>query len=739
MIIKGKNANTPTQEAGEKPTPADPKTQPENTQAADLNAVQGAYGAQTTRPLITQKDYDTIEKKTWMDDPKSRLGIRMFSRGLMGAAFFTGGGALTKKWMVGYDPSKSMSEIMSKQGSSNPLQVIAKLIDNGIGKPIEAGVTALAGKEMGLRSVSFRPTNANLYKDGVMHGRSLGDEAVNITFDFFCASVGDAWGRDIAGWVDPNVKKSWIDDKGHVSVPDAVTAAVTAVTRYASYNGGEDWAVAIPYAYFMKGQRALINKASPGFKYDFDRGINGGSAKMMNGQHVGNYNLEGIIDLQNRFTAYNIGTLMYREAYDHIGNKLAGKQGNLYGAPDEVKHLSLAGKIGELAKWTARSVVKGVIVMTPSVPFFWITRTPQGKAKSAFIDPEHGILANAENNKAIQADGMPFKNPDQSVVYGNYVTSHTPNDKGMYDNFRGTNSTTINAFEPKLAQAYPNATRRNNYDSYAKTFGIGDTALNAVGKANYKIAGLFDKPAGWADKSLGNFGQDIKSAFGYNHKDLSYNNKFQSFTRPMVNASLSYTPYMYAKAEFANMWDDGKMDMSAERMIDGAASFNWGEFKAGAKEVWNSILQRPLDDPKRDAEAKRRDKIDTSAADIFNESHAEQAEQKEKAIEKKKHEVEKNQHDADENMHAATVAAEPVAAVEAPQHELRWQDRVISKPVEKPKVEKLAGSDGASLEDTYKIAHRTLAQNRHHPEKLVEREAQRKALEELNPPTNSIN
>src|SRR5690606_383771 len=225
------------------------------------------------------------------------------------------------------------------------------------------------------------------------HGRSLGHEAVSITFDFFSASIGDAFGRDIAGWFDPNVKKKWVKD-GKISIPEAINSAIQSTARYVAYHGGEDLAVAVPYAYYMKGQRAVLNRFSPGFKYDFDRGLHGGSFKIdETGKIIGNYNLEGMIDLQGRFTAYNIGTLMYREGYNYIADRLEGKKATLYGAPDKIEKGGLASNIANGTKWGLRSIVKGTIFMTPAIPFFSVFRSSQRKHHGVFIHKHNGILA----------------------------------------------------------------------------------------------------------------------------------------------------------------------------------------------------------------------------------------------------------------------------------------------------------------------------------------------------------
>jgi len=117
---------------------------------------------------------------------------------------------------------------------------------------------------------------------------------------------------------------------------------------------------------------------------------------------------------------------------------------------------------------------------------------------------------------------------------------------------------------------------------------------------------------------------NIKGALGMG------NDKFQRFTRPMIDASFSYYPYMYAKGETALLWDDGKMDMAAERMIDGATKLNWGEFKAGAGEVWRSFLHKPLADPTREAEGQRRLLLDRSPPDIFDKTAAQMEAEKKK-------------------------------------------------------------------------------------------------------------
>lgn len=643
----------------------------------------GGYSPHALHDMdISRHMWENSKHSAWNESPQGRAVIRLFSRGVMGAAFFTAGGLLTRKWMTGenqYSALKSFSE------QKNPLQFIAKGIDTFVGKPIEAGVSAFAGREAGMRAVRFRPTKYATFGNQ-MRGRSLGDEAVNITFDFFSASVGDALGRDIATILDPNVKKSWVDDKGSIDYGKAAQGVGKSLFRYVTYNGGEDWAVAIPYAYFMKAQRSLINKASPGFQYDFDRQLNGGSFKMKDNKIVGNFNKEGMLDLQSRFTAYNVGTLMYREVYDHVENMLTGKKSSLYGAADKDKsHYTFMDKAAEVGKWMLRSAVKGTIVMTPAVPFFWSTRTPQTKHRGMFIDPEHGTLGMPPSGSKAMGDTIHANSTLPSA--GSTVDYWRYNERFGVANMQkhgiSSGRTTIGNVNPLLVTP-------NRFDAHRYSFGPVDSVFNEIGRANYKAAHGMSKVMAPVDQALSGITHPVKEFLGVTDHTSG------RFMRPMTYAALSYTPYMYAKAEFANLWDNGKMDLSAERMIDGLTKLNWGEFKKGAHEVYNTVLYRPLPEPEREAEAKRRMVLDTSPPADFDKTQAEQIAAK---------------HKLDSN----------------------WRERVITAPKERAPLVKAKGGDGASLDDYKKPKPEAP------PDQLVERESLRKALLEMEPPTKSIN
>ena len=593
---------------------------PEIKQDASPGSAQTEADARTIpenpTPDLSRKAFEQVEAKPWNSTPQGRLAIRAFTRGILGAAAFTWGGYYASRGkgyageslgLDGYDHYAGAAGF----NKGKPLHYVAKFFDVVAGTPIKYTVTNVAnalghdGKYWGEGSVLFRPTNKA--RSVNTKGRSLGEEVVGVTFDFFTMSIADAFGRDMVDWFDPNVKKNWIDNKGNIKPAEMADNIVKRSWRYLSYNGGEDWAVALPYVYLMKAQRSLIHQFSPGWKYDFDRSLNGGSHKINeHSQHIGNYNLEGILDLQSRFTCYNIGTLMYREWYNNIANKLNGKPDSLYGSPDKPPaDLSVAGSVEHTAKWMMRSVIKGVITMTPAVPFFWITRTPQHKYKGALLHQgDNSMLSYIDNEgKPSAVRSNEFQRHDHKP---NQFNDKTPTYLAKYSTAtRDWETTHVSAPNP-FAQNGDFHSRTHRSAAYERVFNPVDSVLNAFGTASNS-----------GRKAM----HHVPKLFGYNAQNLSSKSfhNYKKISDRFFNASVSYYPYMYVKAETAKLWDTGKMDMSAERLVDGLFSGNWKEVKAGAGEVVNTILQNPLE-PEREAEGQRRNDIDNSAADSFNDS-----------------------------------------------------------------------------------------------------------------------
>ena len=70
-----------------------------------------------------------------------------------------------------------------------------------------------------------------------------------------------------------------------------------------------------------------------------------------------------------------------------------------------------------------------------------------------------------------------------------------------------------------------------------------------------------------------------------------------NYSRAYTYGVASYTPYMYSKAEFAKLWDNGKMDMAIDGMLDGVSSFSMNKIKQGFQEVKSAFWHRPFSDP----------------------------------------------------------------------------------------------------------------------------------------------
>ncbi|MDE3015474.1 MAG: hypothetical protein KGI29_00920 [Pseudomonadota bacterium] len=679
------------------------KDKKENKDVPDQPGARfGAYGV-SAQPFEIQWKNAKIDSDTgrpWKDSRANRLAIRTFSRGVLGALAFAGmgwyarGNTATNKgfWrgMGEYDPLKPGSMEWKK-----PLTVIAKVVDTVIGKPISYTIHAITGDAARAeRWVRFRPSAKEF--SGV-NGRSLGSEVVGVTADFAAMSIGDALGRDLVDLADPNLKKPWRDEEGHLSAGKALKSMAKTGWRYVSYNAGEDWAVALPYVYFMRTFKHGLGAISPGFRYDSDRNLNGGSLKIdSNSNVIGNYNRVGIVDLQARFTAYNMGTLLYREWYNWAADRWWHKTPTrLYGAPDapvETKDRSIAGNAAYLAKWVARGVIKGGVYMTPAVPFFWITRTPQSKYKGMFIDPETREVLGYLDPKDSRPQAVHANEVGTRYDSGNHEQYFSSRTKV----FRNRYSRDIHNWE-QVPGAVPavNPHKNPSFDAYAKHFGAGDALLNGIGCSSNYIR-----------KKFHHFPNELKRTFNLKpgQKDFFENpSTFWEYKRNSDrywNAAVSYTPYFMAKTEFANMWDTGKTDLATERLIDGAASLNWGEFKAGAGELWASLTGKPFADPAREVEALRRIIIDPSSAD--------------EAIDKTEKEVAaKEAEQKRDRLLAQKKNAAHVPAIKT--DDLPWHNRVFSGP----KPDTFAQTVGGKP-----ISH-------------SEREEMRKLLEEIEPPTSS--
>ena len=98
----------------DKPLQLEPNQLAQGKASAGVSVHKKA-GAQST-PDSSYQSYlfgssGSEEHPAWSDSTKGRAAIRLFSRGVVGAAFFTIGGRMGKIHMQGYDPNASWGEI----------------------------------------------------------------------------------------------------------------------------------------------------------------------------------------------------------------------------------------------------------------------------------------------------------------------------------------------------------------------------------------------------------------------------------------------------------------------------------------------------------------------------------------------------------------------------------------------------------------------------------------------------
>ncbi len=590
-----------------------------------------------------EKDENKTRGKQWKESVQGRSAIRLFSRGVMGAIGFALGSSMARSYGRGYNPNlggqrytwdriaeeAAKESVWHKTAGKFVVHGIARVYDDLFGTAIKALGNAV-GKD-GREWVTFRPTRTYKNYDSIT-GRSLGQEVVGVTLDFATMSFADAMGRDIADWFDPNVKHDIYDKKGNVDAGKTLNASAKALWRYVTYNSGEDWAVAVPYVYFMKGQRHLLNDLDPGFAYDSDRALNGASFKLNDkGRIVGNYGKTGAIDLQTRFTVYNIGTLMFREIYSELGNRFqwyqhsknpadllhthreGGSQTEFMKDPLKVSYES----VGRVANWAARSVIKATLYMTPAVPFFWMTRTPQMKYRGVFIHPEKGMVVYKNNIKPGMVECLHANEPrrteyhsrpmpkDSEFFYTNLNAYHTE-----FDAHKHVNPINFNPLEdpahnmPRSDGSYD----IKEFDAYSKSYDMFDTVTQPFGR----ISNTARKQAHHGVRAL----SEMVDQHSSRSNPAWVRGKWKTFSDQMVNASFAYTPYFMMKSDIAGYyWDTGKMDFSIDGLLEGVRTLNYKKTSRGFGEIWDTMWGNPLKDPAREVSAQKERCADISLSD----------------------------------------------------------------------------------------------------------------------------
>lgn len=621
---------------------------------------------------------DAGSKPTLFQTTAGRIATRLVSRGVFGAIAFTWAQGYSGRAMRNYDPKSITSFTEWRQALLNPkadpehifvnkpntMQAIAKSYDVVFGAPIKmvARTFAPAGLEekWAAKSVLFRQRTmhadpVSTYKNVTERvggynpyemrqmGRSLGAEIVGVTSDFAAASFADSLTRNIIDTCDPNntkARKAWKDEQGHFSPKNFAWDWTKRLWRVASFNMGEDWAVALPYVYFIKWHRNVIDHFSPGFKLASDNPSwqaasdklhlekgKDGSLKLV---EAGDFQKEGAWDLQARFVMYNVFTLMFRETYTNIGQSISTWWKGDHWLPSlKMPHNPVAGAVeaaGDAARYSAKSFIKANLYMQPAVPFFWAFRTSQSKWQSSPIITKGldnpVILTRVANDRSIHKDlGANTKDPLFHETFNSYLAyndtkahvGHRSND----DNVRlhmwrhhGGEPVVYAMNQPITEHGY--AKSRELFDD-ATTNTLFTAFTKPLGRLSFNTGGIINdmvqkNPTARlnANRLFGQKTKDVKP------ETLSW--QAEKSIRTAVDASFSYTPYMIAKAETAMRWDTPDMDKAAYRLIDGVMSFNVSEVKKAISEIGDLLVHPRVKNDDKDAKP-------TPTIDVANLDH----------------------------------------------------------------------------------------------------------------------
>lgn len=592
-ITEKSTSAAPEKKADKKPVPAY-ATQDQTSRYEEYLFGRGTYAEGATQ-------------KSLSDSTQGRIFIRLISRGVFGAAGFVLGGHYANKSLWGYNAQNVKCNFGTLK--SNPLQFLAKAIDVGVGEPIKAAVKMFAkGSEaqrqvIANRAVRFRQKSYYHALPGQEAGRTFGSEIVSVTFDFACASTADATARSLIQLGDPSMQKPWRDKEGRLDIDAGVKSFASAAWRIFSKNQGEDWAAAFPYVFQMKLQRNMIAKWAPGFKLASDMQINGASTVIdKTGKIIGDYQKWGALDLQLRFMGYNWYTLMYREAYDSVANGWQKWKDNHFSLalPEHFNPVTASAEgAAHAVRYVTKSLIKSALYMAPSVPFFWVFRTPQSKWRAPLIyDPSK--LGDHDNAYVTRAGHDKIIEPEYSAMYGTkefrqstYESgarvwqggTHTNGNRGMVDMAHfGTAAERVQARPITPMGRGEIYTWKNQKTLWAK-------ALNPFGWLSYHTGSVAVKTA---DKIAHHFPRMDALTAG----DAPMRERL---TRGFVDASYSYTPYMIAKAEFALRVDDrqetgqlGEMDKAIYGAMDHFVTFDLSGFSESCKRIGHLLFSSDL-------------------------------------------------------------------------------------------------------------------------------------------------
>lgn len=536
-----------------------------------------------------------LEKTHWTDTPVGRAGIEFVARITLGGMFYAWmQGSKQMDRMASYDPATHPDKVAKKQAKS--LEKIAYFIDSTLGRGI--GYLAKlrygdATREVNGESYSkakmvtrFRNTRVLQEKGVTLPGRSLGAEMTSVTADFAAMSAGTAIARELMlNTLNPRERKSWLDEKGNFNPLHIGKKLLAKAWEIVSYNAGEDAVVALPYVFFLRACRNTLDKVFPGFRYGSDSGVDAGGSIVVgdSGSVKSELQLAGAIDLQARFTFYNVLTQIYRDAYNGVAHKFSAwsKDNFAIKTPEWIKNPEtipsrIANSIGGTARYLAISSIRSVLQMTPSVPFFSLFRVPGSKPNGFAVHAEYGAIEGSN-------DG------------GQTWEKIRRNGKGTYTEYRWSNH--------ELAKAHAQDNSKINL-----------TPANPFQADNYEIFGMSKKGRPLQGDPLSRItdmiGSNLHQFAGLPiwHSaqkwfwDLTGNSKnSEKLSKNAMLAGVPYASYFAAKVYFRSYVHE-MMNLAIGRMIDGVLHWNRTDFIEGINEIQRCMLGLPFRQTSRKAE-----------------------------------------------------------------------------------------------------------------------------------------
>lgn len=499
------------------------------------------------------------ETRKWGETYRGRLAMRAVSRFFIGTAFYTTAQLIGDKAFAGN------AYIGEKPTDANPLHWAAFGIDKTVGEGIKLITKLVTNSEEKARSaVTFRDTRPYGYKNAAgqsIKGRSLGHDAVVVTFDFAAMSFGDYMTRYIIGLFDPHATTKWIKvEPGghqHFDLPGGLKELAHTIFKGVTYAAGEDMFVALPYCYYMKFQRNVIDHFSPGFKYDSDWVKLGGSLRVdKNGKPVGNYELESIIDLTGRFSIYNVMTKMFRDLYAQVENKIDAWRHGVKTERKSKERLTIAETIAKSVKYVAVTTTKVMFLMIPSAFLFGLLRSPTGKPRGLIINPDE-------------------KDPDKAVLGELHKTGYVK----QHSKYSALSE--ADAFTNKI------------FENAGVKPPIHNFITNLIGRAIYGLSELYSAGMNVVSEKTDFSPKAVKTG---------------EFARIWVDAAVPYTPYFMLKSDIAAPFLDtnrsnfvlGGFYTSLWRTAKSLASFDgkaiklsWNDTRDWTREVALAMLKQP--------------------------------------------------------------------------------------------------------------------------------------------------